>query len=58
MLFYDDYSELSFSEKESYIGSHFGYIYCGYNMDQIDEDDSLSDHQKQELKDHLFIYGD
>lgn len=58
MSYYDGYSELSFSEKEDYIGSHFGYMYCGYNMDRIDTDDSLSASQKDELKQHLFIYGD
>lgn len=58
MSYYDDFSELSFSEKEAYTGGRFGYMYCGYNMEQIDTDESLSDRQKQEIKDHLFYYGD
>lgn len=58
MSYYDDDRELSFGEKEAYIRDHFGYIFCGYNMDKIDQDSSLSDLQKQELKDHLFCYGD
>lgn len=58
MSYYDDFSELSFSEKETYIGEHFGYMFCGYNLDRIDQDNSLSDSQKQQLKDHLFYYGD
>lgn len=58
MSYYDDFNELSFSEKETYIGEHFGYTFCGYNLDRIDQDNSLSDSQKQQIKDHLFYYGD
>lgn len=58
MSYYDDFSELSFSEKEAYIGEHFGCMFSGRNLDRIDQDDSLSDAQKQQLKDHLFYYGD
>ena len=58
MSYYDGYSELSFSDKEEYIGSHFGYIYCPYNIGKIDEDDSLSTSQKEQLKEHLRIFGD
>lgn len=58
MSYYDGYSELSFSEKEDYIGSHFGYIYCGANVDRINADASLTESQKDELKQHLRIYGD
>lgn len=57
MSFYDDYSELSFSEKEAYIGEHFGYTYCYNNICAIDSDSMLSDRQKEEIRDHLFYYG-
>lgn len=58
MSYFDEYPDFSFSEKEAYIGHHFSYMFCGYNMDRIDADDSLTDSQKEELKQHLFYYGD
>lgn len=58
MSYLGEYGELTFSEKEDYIGRNFGCMFCGFNMDQIDADSSLTESQKAELKDHLFYYGD
>lgn len=52
------FDELSFSEKEDYIRENCLYIYSSGNMEKIQNDDSLTDSQKEELQRHLRIYGD
>lgn len=51
------YDEFSFSEKEDYIRDNCSYTYSPGNMEKIQNDDSLTDSQKEEMQRHLRIYG-
>lgn len=49
---------LSFSEKEAYIIRNCHGAYSTSAMEKIENDSSLTESQKTELKNHLFHYGD
>lgn len=49
---------MSFSEKEAYIRSHCHSAYSTTAMERIDNDSSLTDSQKEDIKNHLRYYGD
>ncbi len=49
---------LSFSEKEAYIIRNCHGAYSTSAMEKIENDSSLTESQKAELKHHLFHYGD
>ena len=49
---------MSFSEKEAYIRSHCHSAYSTTALENIDNDSSLTDSQKEDIKNHLRYYGD
>ncbi len=50
--------EMSFSDKEAYIRDNSNYLWSTSAIERIENDSSLTDSQKDQLKDHLRIWGD